>query len=469
MTSRVAVCACVAALCLTWLWPIATATRASAEKTLPYAPIANSLSLSEAPLRSITGDALPRAGTAYVDGVSDQSLPSWDGSFSGGSFAGFFQDTWSGGLSSHITLARYVVQWNVMSGDYPAYLSGLDAWYADVLDLGLTPEVSLASYDGVLPGSPAEYQTGLEQLLDRFPAIRYLEAWDEPNDTAGLAAGTAARYTDSAYALCETRGCTVIAGNFLDSADMIAYEKDYERALDPADFSDWGIHPYYAVKTRNAATVLDFRSSLPDGGAGERIWFTEIGAYRCEDDDGRYELLGEREQALDASWLVNRLMPAIGPVHVFYYEFLFKDRRSPPCDRSDADTALYVPGGEQDAADSPRAAAGYIYDDRGVPFAYTGSATVTGPDRATLAASVYPGGFQNAAFHFEYGPTASYGSYSSTGNAGSALGGVGVGIAVDGLRAGVTYHYRVVAWNAEGAAYGSDRTFATPAPAAAPG
>lgn len=331
------------------------------------APLAGALALSEAPLRSLTGGSLSPSGTAYVDGISDQSLPYWDGSFDKGRFGGFFRYAWIAGLSSHISLARYVVQWNVMSGSYPSYLAQLESWYRYVLNLGLTPEISLAAYDGVPPDSSFAYRAALQALLDRFPATAYVEAWDEPNDTPGLSAEMAALYTNAAQSLCRDRGCTVIAGNFLDSPSMAAYEREYARALQPARLANWGIHPYLAVKARNAATVLDFRSNLPDAGAGERIWFTEVGAYRCE-GGARPELLGERTQARDASWLVNRLMPVIQPAHVFYYEFLFKDRRPPPCDRSDSDTALYAPVGDRNARDVARAAASYIYDDRGVPL-----------------------------------------------------------------------------------------------------
>jgi hypothetical protein len=333
----------------------------------PYhdtAPLIGSFALSEAPLRSLTAGGLAPAGAPYVDGISDQSLPYWDGSFGGGRFAGFFRDAWVTGLASHVSLARYVVQWNVMSGVHPDYLAQLEAWYRDVLALGLTPVVSLAAYDGVLPGSSSEYRAALRALLERFPATAYVEAWDEPNHTPGLAPDTAARFTLLAQSLCRSRGCNVIAGNFLDSASMTAYERRYEHALYPVRFADWGIHPYLAVKTHSAAPVLAFRFDLPGAGAGERIWFTEIGAYRCE-SGARPVLLGERAQARDASWLVNRLMPAIRPEHVFYYELLFKDRRPPPCDRSDSDTALYAPGGDRAGADVARAAASYIYDDRG--------------------------------------------------------------------------------------------------------
>jgi hypothetical protein len=376
---RPALCAWLAILCsLTPVPPYASAT--AGYPYPPYhdaAPLTGSLALSEAPLRSLTGGGLGPAGTPYIDGVSDQSLSSWDGSFGNGGFAGFFRDAWvTDGLSSHIELARYVVQWNVISGAHPDYLARLEAWYRDVLTLGLTPEVSLAAYDGVLPASPPEYRAALQALLDRFPATAYVEAWDEPNDTPGLTAATAARYTLIAQSLCQSRGCTVIAGNLLDSASMTTFERRYAQALYPTRLADWGIHPYFAVKTHSAATVLAFRSNLPGAGAGERIWFTEVGAYRCE-GGARPVLLGERAQALDASWLVNRLMPELQPAHVFYYEFLFRDHRPPPCDRFDSDTALYAPVGGPGSVDAPRLAASYIYGDRG--------ASLAGPDGAPLA------------------------------------------------------------------------------------
>lgn len=355
--------------------------------------------LSQAPLQSLAGGVLPPGGgggTPYVDGISDQSLPAWDGSFADGWFAGLFRDAWvatwagdpSGGLPAHITLARYVVQWNITSGAYPGYLSELRYWYADALSLGLAPEVALASYDGALPASAATYGARLTQLLDGFPAIRYIEAWNEPNDTPGLSPATAARYTAIAHALCLSRGCVVIAGDLLDSPNMLAYEAAYARALGPVAFIAWGIHPYHAVKARSPATVLAFRAGLPRAGAGARIWFTEVGAYRCE-GGAHPELLGERAQALDASWLVNRLMPAIQPVHVFYYELLFRDRLPPPCDRSDSDTALYAPAGGTGAYDVPRAAASYIYDDHG-PLAVSVAGERAAYDVALASATPAP-------------------------------------------------------------------------------
>jgi hypothetical protein len=85
------------------------------------------------------------AGTPYVDGISDQTLPVWDGSSSGGYFASLFRSAWVGSPPSHIRLARYVVQWNVMSGDYGRYRLEFERWLTDERNLELVPDLALTS------------------------------------------------------------------------------------------------------------------------------------------------------------------------------------------------------------------------------------------------------------------------------------------------------------------------------------
>jgi hypothetical protein len=405
------------------------------------------------------------AGTTYVDGVSDQTLPVWDGSFPGSHFSGVFRNLWVGAPPSHITVARYAVQWNVMSGGHPAYRASYESWYDDVVSrLRLTPEVALTSYDGVVPNSSGEYQARLEQLLNLKP-IRYVEAWNEPNNRPFIPEAAAAHYANSAYSVCQSHGCELIAGDFLDSPNMVGYEQRYKAQLNPTNPPNWGIHPYYAVKAENESTVLDFRSNLPN--SGDSIWFTEIGAYNCVHEGSR----GERQQAADASWLAKRLMPNIAPAHVFYFEFLYGYGQPPPCTQVYDDTALYVPSGDPYATDVPRAAAAFIYNGKGFPWAYTGRPSSVATLDVTLTGSVYPGGFLDARYHFEYGISAGYGSYSPEGDAGSGLGRAPeASIRLSGLAAGTTYHYRIVAWNSEGANYASDQTFQTrPPPTVATG
>jgi hypothetical protein len=295
--------------------------------------------------------------TSYVDGVSDQSLPTWNGSFSDSSFASFFGASWVG----QIAFARYVVQWNAMTeassganadGDYR---ERFEAWLEDVRALGLTPVLALTGYNGVSPDASGEYQGELEQLLgaaERLQApVPFVEAWNEPNNQGNEPPVRAGEIADWAHAVCEQRACKVIAGDFEDAPSLPSYERAYIGAL---TFSPaiWGLHPYRSVSAHEDAPVLRFEQALPDHGAEAQLWFTEIGAYYCVHG----QVLGEAQQASDASYLVDELIPAIAPTHVFYYGFMAGGDAEVPCATGDAsDSELYRASGE------PRAAAGVIF------------------------------------------------------------------------------------------------------------
>jgi hypothetical protein len=299
------------------------------------------------------------AGPRYIDGISDQSLPAWDGAFAGSSFASFFRSRWSHASSGQITLARYVLQWDVMaqpSGGAHAsgnYRERFEAWLQDAHSIGLTPVLALTSYDHVYPSSPAEYVASLEAILGRAGAmgypIAYVEPWNEPNNQGGESAATAAAFANSANGLCETmRTCSVIAGDFEDRSNVVAYEQAYERALTFTPHI-WGAHPYVSVQWHSNSNLKRLVSALPAGGPGRQIWFTEIGALYCS----RGELRGEARQASDASYLVNTLLvdPVLAPAHVFYYGFLFGGHATAPCTPSGGqDSELYASSGVARAA-----------------------------------------------------------------------------------------------------------------------
>jgi hypothetical protein len=92
---------------------------------------------------------------------------------------------------------------------------------------------------------------------------------------------------------------------------------------------------------------------------------------------------------------------------------------------------------------------------------------------ATFRAEINPEGAETT-YSFEYGTSASYGSripVSPLPLGGSGIVAEGAEVRVESLQPGTTYHYRVVASNATGPAYGSDQTFTTqqsPTPFALP-
>jgi hypothetical protein len=236
---------------------------------------AGSLTSSAVAIGAAEGPLPAPAGVArsYVDGISDQSLPAWDGDFDDSYFAGLFDDAWAHGPGAHITFARYVVQWNVISGEYLRYLREFEAWLEDVASIGLKPEIALTSYDGVLPSSPSEYRDELVKVLARARAlghpIAWLEAWNEPNGQGDESAADAAALTNAASGVCRGEGdCTVIAGDFEDSPGVAAYEEEYVSDLHPVP-ANWGVHPYYSVQAESEAPFENVREHLPNGG-GER-------------------------------------------------------------------------------------------------------------------------------------------------------------------------------------------------------
>jgi hypothetical protein len=309
------------------------------------------------------GCAVARAGTSHVDGISDQSLPAWEGSFATSPFASMFRARWAARPRGQITLARYVVQWDSMGQDSGGanpngnYRERFEAWLADTRSLGLTPVVALTSYDQAYPGSPGEYRARLEQILARAAAtgypIAYVEPWNEPNNQGHTTASTAAAFANAAYAACEElRRCGVIAGDFEDRSSVVTYEREYARALSFSP-SIWGVHPYVSVRAHNESNLRRLIANLPTGAAAAEIWFTEIGALYCVHGEVR----GEARQASDASFLLETLLrdPAVAPEHVFYYGFLFAGHRQAPCAAGAGDDSeLYASTGR------PRAAAGLL-------------------------------------------------------------------------------------------------------------
>jgi phosphodiesterase/alkaline phosphatase D-like protein len=97
------------------------------------------------------------------------------------------------------------------------------------------------------------------------------------------------------------------------------------------------------------------------------------------------------------------------------------------------------------------------------PVATTGPTTAVGATSVTLGGTVEPGG-KPTTWHVEYGTTTSYGSTTSSQSAGSGTAAVNVSVTLSSLQPGTTYHYRLVASNADGASHGADAVFTTLTP-----
>jgi hypothetical protein len=294
------------------------------------------------------------AAASYVDGISDQNIPRWNGGvWNGGPprspFARFLRTALIASPTAPLRYARYVVAYDVMCDPLGPDALDFRAWLADVRSLGLTPVVAFwyGSFHGNrCPGLPAVPRTvaqyndparGVAAFLRAFRTVTIVEAWNEPNDGSGpdvpaaRAAGfwLAAGPIDCGAGVCDT----VLAGDFSDAqSNLVAYEHAYVAALGGLDPLNWAVHPYKAVNDLETATVSRFEDGLPDR-AADRVWYTEVGAYYCTPSDAALApaALAQRQDAA-AHFLVATLMaPPFAPVHVFYYELMYRDNLPPAC------------------------------------------------------------------------------------------------------------------------------------------
>jgi sugar lactone lactonase YvrE len=95
------------------------------------------------------------------------------------------------------------------------------------------------------------------------------------------------------------------------------------------------------------------------------------------------------------------------------------------------------------------------------PLIVSGTAGELQPTTESVNTVVNPEGHETT-YHVEYGTTVAYGSSSSPAVlAGSAFEDEPVSVALSGLQSRTTYHFRIVASNSAGSAFGEDQTFTT--------
>src|SRR5581483_3817385 len=99
------------------------------------------------------------------------------------------------------------------------------------------------------------------------------------------------------------------------------------------------------------------------------------------------------------------------------------------------------------------------------PVATTSSATSISASSATLNGTVDPNS-RDTSYYFEYGTSTSYGTKTAVKSAGPASSPQSESVSINGLQAGHTYHFRIVATSDAGTSTGNDASFTT---SAAPG
>ncbi len=137
------------------------------------------------------------------------------------------------------------------------------------------------------------------------------------------------------------------------------------------------------------------------------------------------------------------------------------DTEAPLAGSPAADAGADCPGLDQRGVSRPRGGACEIgaYE-LAAPAVATSAAGSIGLTSAVLAGTVDPS-LRETSFRFEYGTTTAYGSLTPLQWGGAGNGAISVSALLGGLSAGTTYHFRLVASNADGTAAGTDQAFTT--------
>ena len=104
----------------------------------------------------------------------------------------------------------------------------------------------------------------------------------------------------------------------------------------------------------------------------------------------------------------------------------------------------------------------------GQPLVALRAATMVLRNSATLNGTVDPAG-KSTLYRFQYGTTTNYGTSTPAADAGAGTGPQAVSAALSGLAPGTTYHFRLVATNADGTVVSDDGQFTTASVGAARG
>ena len=137
------------------------------------------------------------------------------------------------------------------------------------------------------------------------------------------------------------------------------------------------------------------------------------------------------------------------------------DTEAPVAGSPAADSGADCPNLDQRGVSRPRGGACEIgaYE-LAAPLLTTSAAGSIGLTSAVLAGTLDPS-LRETSFRFEYGTTTAYGSLTPFQWAGRGSGAISVSTLLSGLRSGTTYHFRLVATNADGTAAGADQSFTT--------
>jgi hypothetical protein len=197
-----------------------------------------------------------------------------------------------------IPTARLVAPWNAIDTE----AAGLDAWLGAAAAARVEPLVVFNRARGSLcPNDPCElpdvaaYEAAVGRFLARYPWVHLITPWNEPNhqsEPTSRDAQAAAAYYGAVRRACPA--CTIVAGDVLDSGNMLRWLGAYQAAL-PEQPAVWGLHNYHDTTHQVADGLESFLRAVPG-----QVWLTETGGIvQLRNGSGRVTHAYDEQRAAD--------------------------------------------------------------------------------------------------------------------------------------------------------------------------
>jgi hypothetical protein len=226
-------------------------------------------------------------------------------------------------LALGIPTARLVAPWNAIDTN-PARL---DAWLGAAAAVGVQPlMVFNRTATDHCPDNPcqapdvAAYEGAVRRFLARYPWVQVITPWNEPNHQAEPTFGNpeaAAAYYGAVRRACPA--CTIVAGDVLDTDNMLGWLARYTAALPEAPVV-WGIHNYHDTTHQLSDGLESFLQAV----RGE-VWLTETGGIvQLRNSSGRITHGYDEQRAADgirqAFALARAHADRVGRVYIYNWQ-----------------------------------------------------------------------------------------------------------------------------------------------------